>query len=391
MRAKTVIAITLIIAATSLLASPPACSAPVGIPILIDLTHRQPPSGIDIIIKVVPEAQWYILVKSEEEAEALSPVVKANVHGIIVGDFASIDLEKLGITMIIIGQPQAPFTPEEVSAIASWFTGGPGRAIWVAADSDYPAQGTELSQHAVNTILEAIGAHLRMDYVSVEDPVSNAGKGYRVLGLVNMSEVAVLRYGCERVLFHGPGAVAWVDEAGNWHKVTPQDKPDNVYILATTTVNGEILEHQAEPTGTSGKAYTPGETGVFTLMAAEVITVEGGKNVVIVSGETPYGGYQPMVTWKYHGRLLSGPRFVRNVILWATGYMGELREYEKLAVLPEEVSRTLAEKTQEITDKVNSAIAGVSSTLNAALGLSVLALILALVALALSLRKPKAA
>ncbi|MCD6357944.1 MAG: hypothetical protein J7L75_05155, partial [Thermoproteales archaeon] len=111
---------------------------------------------------------------------------------------------------------------------------------------------------------------------------------------------------------------------------------------------------------------------------------------VIVSGETPYGGYQPMVTWKYHGRLLSGPRFVRNVILWATGYMGELREYEKLAALPEEVSRTLAEKTQEITDKVNSAIAGVSSTLNAALGLSVLALILALVALALSLRKPKA-
>jgi len=378
-----------VLLAALLLAPLNALSAPVGIPILVDLTHKQPPSGIDIMMKVVPEAQWYILVKSEEDAEALSPVIKAAAHGIIIGDLTTVNLEKLGIVMLIIGQPQVPFTPDEISVIATWFTERPGKAIWLAADSDYPAQGTETAQHAVNMVLEAIGAHLRMDYVSVEDPVSNALRSYRVLGFVNVSEIAVLRYGCDRVLFHGPGAVAWVDDAGNWHPLTATEKMDNLYIIATTTAKGQIVEHQAEPKGTSGKAYMPGDTGVFTLMAAEMMKIGAGTSVVIVSGESPYGGYQPMTTWMYKGIVISGPRFVRNVILWATGYMGELKEYEKLAELPEQVTATLEEKSRELSDRVNSAIAGVSATLNAALGLSVIAVILALIAIALALRKPK--
>ncbi len=396
---------------------PLAASAPVGIPILIDLSHGQPYKGIETMMKMVPEAQWYILVKSEEDIEALPSIVKELATDIFVGDFSTADIGS--IEMIIIGQPQSLFTPEEISAIYAWFTKYPKRVIWVAADSDYPAQGSETSQKAVNMILEALGANLRMDYVSIEDPTSSAIKSYRVLGVLDNCEVPALKYGVSRVLFHGPGAVAWVDDAGNWHKLTATEKPADTYIIVTTTTDGVVVEHQAEPQGSSGKAYTPGETGVFTLMAAQFLPVGEGKGLVIVSSETPYGGYQPGVSWMYYGFRLGGPQFFRNVVLWATGYMGELSEIEELAGLEDKVTAALETKAKEIESAVNTKIAGLESKvaaveskaaslesavkkipeqvnaqlagltgyIYAALGLGVVALILAAAALGLAIKK----
>ena len=380
--------LALIVLMLSALALSTVQAAPVGIPILIDLTHGQPSSGIEIIMRMVPEAQWYILVKSEEDKEALSPLVKSLAHGIIVGDFASISLEKYRIQMIIIGQPQSLFTPDEISPIVTWFKKYPNRAIWLAADSDYPAQGSETAQHAVNMVLEALGAKIRMDYVSIEDEESKAIKTYRVLGIVNPDpEVAIVGYACEKVLFHGPGGVAWIDEAGNWHKLTKDDKPDNVYIIVTTSDKGKVAEHQAEPRGTSGKAYTPGESGVFTLMAVEFIKVGEGYGKVILSSESPYGGYQPLTTWMYYGFVLSGPQFVRNVILWATGYMGELKGYEKIV---KEVSEKVTEEIESLKGKVaeyDSKIASANSTAMAALGVGVIGIIIGIVAIVFAMKK----
>jgi len=380
--------LALIVLMLSALALSTVQAAPVGIPILIDLTHGQPSSGIEIIMRMVPEAQWYVLVKSEEDKEALSPLVKSLAHGIIVGDFASISLEKYRIQMIIIGQPQSLFTPDEISPIVTWFKKYPNRAIWLAADSDYPAQGSETAQHAVNMVLEALGAKIRMDYVSIEDEESKAIKTYRVLGIVNPDpEVAIVGYACEKVLFHGPGGVAWIDEAGNWHKLTKDDKPDNVYIIVTTSDKGKVAEHQAEPRGTSGKAYTPGESGVFTLMAVELIKVGEGYGKVILSSESPYGGYQPLTTWMYYGFVLSGPQFVRNVILWATGYMGELKGYEKIV---KEVSEKVTEEIESLKEKVaeyDSKIASANSTAMAALGVGVIGIIIGIVAIVFAMKK----
>ena len=378
----------LVVLIASALAFSTVQAAPVGIPILIDLTHGQPSSGIEIIMRMVPEAQWYILVKSEEDKEALSPLVKNMAHGIIVGDFATISLEKYRIQMIIVGQPQALFTPDEVSAIVAWFTKYPNRAIWLAADSDYPAQGSETAQHAVNMILEALGAKIRMDYVSIEDEESNALRTYRVLGIVNPDpEVAIVGYACEKVLFHGPGGIAWIDEAGNWHKLTKEDKPDNVYIIVTTTKSGKVAEHQAEPRGTSGKAYTPGESGVFTLMAVEFIKVGEGYGKVILSSESPYGGYQPLTTWMYYGFVLSGPQFVRNIILWAVNYMGELKGYDKII---KEVSEEVSKEIEPLKAKFaeyDSKIASANSTAMAALAVGVIGIIVGIVGIVFATRK----
>jgi len=382
------IVLALIILTFSVLVFSAVQAAPVGIPILIDLTHGQPSSGIEIIMRMVPEAQWYILVKSEEEKENLSPLIKSLAHGIIVGDFATISLEKYRIQMIIIGQPQALFTPDEVSAIVTWFRKYPNRAIWLAADSDYPAQGSETAQHAVNMVLEALGAKIRMDYVSIEDEESKAIKTYRVLGIVNPDpEVAIVGYSCEKVLFHGPGGIAWIDEAGNWHKLTKEDKPANVYVIVTTSKSGKVAEHQAEPRGTSGKAYTPGESGVFTLMAVEFIKVGEGYGKVILSSESPYGGYQPLTTWMYYGFVLSGPQFVRNVILWAVNYMGELRGYEKIV---KEVSETVSKELEPLKAKFteyDSKIASANSMAMAALAVGVIGIIVGIVGVVFATRK----
>jgi len=118
-------------------------------------------------------------------------------------------------------------------------------------------------------------------------------------------------------------------------------------------------------------------------MAAEKIKVGTGENVVIVSGESPYGGYQPMATWLYYGIHLDGPRFVRNVILWATGYMGELKEYAKIAALPKEVETRM----EDVVKKVMQAMGTVNTYAMAALGLAVLALIIALVGVVLATKK----
>ncbi|MEM4029997.1 MAG: hypothetical protein QXO02_08890 [Thermofilaceae archaeon] len=394
MRTEVIAIIVITVAAATLTA--PLTSAQIGIPILIDLAHKQPTAGVDVIMNVVPEASWYVLVRTKEDADALPAAIKARAT-VVIGDFATVDLERLRIAMVIIGQPQAPLTPEEIAALAKWFTAAPGRALWVAADSDYPAQGSELAQEVANMIMEAIGSNLRVDYTSVYCYVSLnlTGASYRVLGYVNVSEVPELRYGSDLVLFHGPGPLAWVDDAGNWRRLSPTEKPRNTYIIAMTSPYSEITENQVEPTGKNAKVYKPGDKGQFVLMAAQLIPVKDKYNVAILSGETPYGGYYPGVAWQYYGVVLSGPRFVRNVILWATGYMGELKEYAKLAALPEQirsdVDRTLTQLRSDIERRISSVeatVAGFSSTLNAALALAAVALILAIVALALAFRKP---
>jgi ABC-type anion transport system duplicated permease subunit len=68
-KAKAIATVVLIAAALAV----PAIPAPVGFPILVDLSHKQPLLGLDVIIRMVPEAQWYVLVKTPEDAQAHPP------------------------------------------------------------------------------------------------------------------------------------------------------------------------------------------------------------------------------------------------------------------------------------------------------------------------------
>ncbi|BES80799.1 hypothetical protein [Pyrodictium abyssi] len=362
---------TLIVAALLVAATQPlvAHAARLELPtILVDLAHGQQYNGVCAMMSVVPDAYWIILVKDEEQAQQLPECIKNKAYEIVVGDLTVLGSGPT-IDMVIIGQPIEPLSDAEKEAIAGWFGGKGHRALWCAADSDYPAQGgnLELSQHICNDLLDYLAqkgfdVKLRSDYVSIEDTKSNAGRSYRVIALVEPApryDAELLALGAEKVLMHGPGAVAWVDKNGDWHKVTDPGTPDTIIPILVTTENGKVVEHQPKNPGEPGEfgyAHQVGETGKFVLMAAEIVKTNNGDKIVIVSGESPYFGYQSMVTYSYKGIPLDGPRFFRNLILWATKSYNELKIFKSQLAAIEE-AKTAAQQAAKQAEEAKQAAA----------------------------------
>ena len=302
------------------------------VPILVDVAHGEATKGLDFWVNstvntyaISDFAQLHILVPPGEVSDPILLRLNATRSAVLVrGDLSTIDLSRYKV--IILGQPPKPLTEAELAALKKWFETG-GKVLWCAADSDYPAQGSEESQVACNDIAEYLGARIRLDYVSVEDSQHNAGAGYRVIGVVDPPpQLGFLSFMAQRVLFHGPGAVAVVLPDGKWVPATSpevQKYYNNIYVIVRTTENGVIVENRAsaDNKGRDGKAHTAGDRGVFALMAVEFMP---SGSVLILSGETPYGGYEPGVAPVYYRVPLDGPRFFRNLMLWATGNYREL-------------------------------------------------------------------
>jgi len=352
--------------------APVAGAARLELPVIVvDLAHGQQYNGVCAMMQVVPDAYWIVLVKTEDMAQQLPSCITNRAYDVVVGDLTYLGSGPT-VDMLIIGQPVEPLSQEEKDAVVSWFKGAGAKALWCATDSDYPAQGgnMELAQHICNDLLDymqqkGIDVKLRSDYVSVEDTKSNAGRSYRVIALVQPPkrlDAELLALGAEKVLTHGPGAVAWVDNQGNWQKVIDPatgriTAPQDIVPILVTTDAGKIVEHQPKNPGEPGElgyAHQAGEQGRFCIMAAQVMDLDGRK-VVIVSGESPYFGYQSMVTYQYHGRLLDGPRFFRNLVLWATANYAELKAAKQLAAASsraaEEAAMGLEQKLAEKLDK----------------------------------------
>ncbi|ASJ02933.1 amylopullulanase [Thermococcus profundus] len=221
------------------------------------------------------------------------------------------------VDILILGQPREPLTQDEIQAIKEWFLEG-GKVLWVAGDSDFGSGNR--TQSAVNALLREISS-LRVDLCSVDDPVSNTGKPFSLVAYVSPDDGIPFKglltqnfvYG-GKVLFHGPGPLAWVDANGTWHPLTDGSMPENTYRIVVTSENGTIVENNDQP----ANAYTADDTGVFTLMAAQIVQLDSGKrSVLIVSGESPYGDYEPIWSPLAWGTKLDGPQFVSNVIHWA--------------------------------------------------------------------------
>ncbi len=232
-------------------------------------------------------------------------------------------LKKSNVSILVIGQPTSPFLPEEIKAIRQWLEEG-GHVLWIAGDSDY-GNGAK-TQQFVDSILDQLNmTNLRVDLCSVEDAVSNAGgKSYRVVAYAdpdpNTPMRNILIKGFEhggKVLEHGPGVVAWVDNpdgTGKWHPLIKASKPTNAYTLVHSSNNSDIVENNAP----AANAYQAGQTGEFPIVAAQIIKLKDKKpDVIIVSGETPIGGYEPMWASKYYDVQLDGPKVVANIFAWS--------------------------------------------------------------------------
>ncbi|SEV84497.1 CGP-CTERM sorting domain-containing protein [Thermococcus thioreducens] len=311
----------------------------------VDLAHGESDKGLAVLtdrdgnvlaegmIKTLSDFNWVYIG---------DPAVADTLGIQNVGDKITYDAIK-DVDFLILGQPSQAFSPDEIQAIVQWWNDG-NRILWVAADSDY-GDGPNRIDFA-DTILDAIGANLRVDQASVEDATSNAGAGYRVIGLVNpdpdtpekdMITKDLANGG--KVLFHGPGVVAYYDENGDWKPLPVGGGIENIYVIVTSSKDGQIVEN----TDPAANAYTAGDTGQFPLMAVQLFP--DMKNVLIVSGETPYGGYEPMWAPEYHGVKLDGPQFVSNFIKWAVYVQGELGK-ETASETTSEASETGSETTE---------------------------------------------
>jgi hypothetical protein len=238
---------------TVLLVAALAAAQQLYVSILVDVAHGEATKGLDFWVNrtvnpyaISDFAQLHILVPPGEVKDPILLRLNATRSAVLVrGDLSTIDLSKYKV--IILGQPSKPLTEAELAALKKWFETG-GKVLWCAADSDYPAQGSEESQVVCNDIAEYLGARIRLDYVSVEDSQHNAGRGYRVVGVVDPPpQLGFLGFMAQRVLFHGPGAIAVVLPDGRWVPATSpevQKHYNNIYVVVRTTENGIILEHR---------------------------------------------------------------------------------------------------------------------------------------------------
>ncbi len=277
---------------------------------------------------------------------------------VITGSFTYDDIKDAKMIIFVQVDPTYKVSDEMAQAIAKWFKQG-GKTLWVTGDSDYSG-GDYLRIPNTNKILEAVGSHLRNDNCEVEDPVLNAGKPYRVTALIQPApELAVLAGGVYKpVLFHGPGAMAIVYN-GKWYPFFNNTKPPlpNIYKIAVTSDKATIHEF-VKPWPQAYNVLNP-PTNSFVLMAAEIFY--NNSDIVILSTEAPFDHYAGMYRATYHGYKLGGPTFVKNVILWGVGLLGqriptigkELMTYEQKLTALESQVKTLQSKVQSLTSQVN--------------------------------------
>ena len=201
---------------------------------------------------------------------------------LVYDDITSDVLAEASMLIATVSDSSLNYSTGELDVILDWYLQG-DKTIWVTGDSDYSTD--EPRQQTANQLLDLLDSKLRIESTSVEDPVSNGGTGYRVVGVSEFadSEMDPLLLGVDTGLFHGPGCVIGYVE-GEYIELET-DPVDDVYVLMTTSDAGIIVDNMAPVP----EIHSVGQTGAFPLLALE--TVPDLKNNIIVSGDGIYGHF----------------------------------------------------------------------------------------------------
>ncbi len=261
-----------------------------------------------------------------------------------------------GVDVLIIGQPTIAFSPDEMQAIADWLAQG-NKVLWVAGDSDYGSGNA--TQVYVNDLLEYIGAKLRIEYASFYDDIHNAGRFYRCLAYVNPDNVPELRTDIisqgitHPILAHGPAPLIWVDDQGNPHDIV-NETFDGLIRIAWSGNTSYIGDNNPPPPLVYDPLFYGKGAGNFTFVFIAAEYHADTHDLIVVSGESPYGDYEPTWAWEYYNVTLDGPTFVTNMITWFKTLITE--------VFPPTTTTTTTTTTTETTTTTTSAPAPTTTT-----------------------------
>ncbi|MEB3772731.1 MAG: GldG family protein [Desulfurococcales archaeon] len=335
MNMKTSTLLMLLVIGLSLMAAahPSAMAETNKIMIGFDMAHGENPKYVTNITKELDYAQIVLINQS----------------------FDQVDLSKFDI--IVLGQPTTYLTPEELDALANWLATG-HKVLWIAGDSDYGSGN--VTQAAVNTVAEYVGSHLRVDEGAIYDNEHNAQRFYRVLAQVYPDKPAapVAEGITNPILAHGPDSVVYVYDNGTVDLLACPTAPQNVIRIARFYPTAYLADNNPPPplaideilaagvapgSDATAETVTGCTNANYTFIAAEIIPEGNQKaSMVIVSGESPYGDYEPTFAPSYYGVTLDGPKFIYNIFKWAYNY---IESYQP----PQVVTQTVT-KTQTVTE-----------------------------------------
>ncbi len=276
-------------------------------------------------------------------------------------------------------------TDHEVDVIVDWFQQGE-KTIWVSSDSDYGGYNYIIEN--TNRVLRGIGSKIRAEPTSVEDPFSNCASSYRVRANVTNTgdpEVAGIVAGVEAangVLFHGPTILyGFMDGVAVPLETTTIP---NVHWVMKTGPSGILVDK--DPTINPPVAHEDGQEGSFVIMAVEKFAGPNGDCKIIVTGENPYGGYQPGFSSEYYGYALDGPSLVMNAVDWGVevesasdATMSEISQLEStIAAQASEINGLEADITELDTtiSGLEAELEGLRSLLYAAIGLAIIGILI---------------
>ncbi|MHA1551172.1 MAG: hypothetical protein ACTSQC_04440 [Candidatus Heimdallarchaeaceae archaeon] len=224
------------------------------------------------------------------------------------------------VDALFLTQSDDEFTATEKADIKAWL--GIGEKLLIAVgDSDY---GGYFQPAPINNVLEYIGAMLRLDATSIEDPEFNDGSAYRVganeLGYgddLYDDLVYNLTDGMEAgIILHGPCAVLAFD--GTYYKDLRMGQsvfPTVLEVLITYGRNGTSIDSDVSDTDLDLYA---GVTCYIPAVVYENLVDLNGSHL-IVGGEAFYTHYKFMYDQNtengvYNGGTHYGQMFVDNII-----------------------------------------------------------------------------
>jgi hypothetical protein len=203
------------------------------------------------------------------------------------------------------------FTGAEITAVDDWFSEG-NKFLWVGSDSDYA--GYAYINNNASLILDAVGSHVYPEAISISDAYSNCNASYRVVanGTSTDAFVADVVDGVDAVLMHGPTSLYGSTSGAEGTDVVALENTtiENVYPLLYYGGSATISDADLVP----ALAHSDGDSGMFVATTIEINAGEDGTGVIVVSGASPYGDYQPMTTNEYYEVPLTGMTFVTQVI-----------------------------------------------------------------------------